>query len=78
MLASNIHVHITKIVVGGGGSKFHEVETNCKPSVGLQCPAQRKKYLGSMFFPSFAIEVFHSSQMAELQKVEILDSQLKD
>lgn len=30
-----------------------------------------------MFFPSFAIEVSHSSQIAELQKVEILDSQLK-
>lgn len=78
MLASNIHVHITKIV---GKPKFHKVERHCKPSLGLQGWAQRKQiFMVDFFFfsPSFAIEVFHSSQIAELQKVETLDCQLKD
>lgn len=64
---------------GGERSEFHQVESHCNPSVSLQCRAQRKQiFMVDFPPPSFAIEVFHCSQIAELQKVEILDCQLKD
>lgn len=33
-----------------GGSEFHKVERHCKPSMGLQCRAQRKQIFMVDFF----------------------------